>query len=225
MPTRNPWPRSRAMRGGHPNGMARGPASQRRPASRGRARDLPETKLHAASPRPTIQPVTAPLTCAFVGTREVLHGIVSHRRIDGKDGVAGSIPAALSTDTAGSDLMGPKLAYLTLRRSIQLLVLLARSEAAKDLEILVLRHELAVLRRQVPRPKLEFADRALLTAVSRVLPRARWSCFFVQPETLLRWHRRLVADAWTYSRRRTRRPPVDQETQQLIVRLARENPT
>jgi len=90
-----------------------------------------------------------------------------------------------------------KLAYLTLRSSIQLLVLLARGDAAKDLEILVLRHQLAVLRRQVPRPKLELADRALLAAVSRVLPRARWSCFFVKPETLLRWHRRLVADAWT----------------------------
>ena len=118
-----------------------------------------------------------------------------------------------------------KLAYLTLCRSIQLLVLLARGEAAKDLEILVLRHQLAVLRRQVPRPKLELADRALLAAVSRVLPRARWSCFFVKPETLLRWHRRLVADAWTYSRRRTGRPPLDQEIQELIVRLARENPT
>jgi hypothetical protein len=63
-----------------------------------------------------------------------------------------------------------KLAYLTLCRSIQLLVLLARGEAAKDLEILVLRHQLTVLRRQVPRPTLEPADRALLAAVSRVLP-------------------------------------------------------
>ena len=83
-----------------------------------------------------------------------------------------------------------KLAYLTLCRSIQLLVLLARGDAAKDLEILVLRHQLTVLRRQIPRPRLEPADRALLAAVSRVLPRARWSCFFVKPETLLRWHRR-----------------------------------
>jgi putative transposase len=86
-----------------------------------------------------------------------------------------------------------KLAYLTLCRSIQLLVLLARGEAAKDLEILVLRHQLTVLRRQVQRPRLAPADRALLVAVSRALPRGRWSCFFVQPETLLRWHRRLVA--------------------------------
>jgi putative transposase len=118
-----------------------------------------------------------------------------------------------------------KLAYVALCRSIQLLVLLARGDATKDLELLILRHQLAVLRRQTSRPRLEPADRALLAAVSRVLPRARWSCFFVQPETLLRWHRRLVAGAWTYPHRQTGRPPLDQETQQLIVRLARENPT
>ena len=94
-------------------------------------------------------------------------------------------------------LMLPKLAYLTLCRSIQLLALLGRGDASKDLEILVLRHQLSVLRRQVPRPRLEPANRALLAAVSRVLPRARWSCFFVKPDTLLRWHRRLVAGAWT----------------------------
>ena len=117
-----------------------------------------------------------------------------------------------------------KFAYLTLCRSIQLLVLLARGDAAKDLEILVLRDQLAVLRRQTARPRLKPADRALLAAVSRVLPRGRWSCFFVRPETLLRWHRRLVAGAWTHPHRGTGRPPLDQELQQLIVRLARENP-
>ena len=78
------------------------------------------------------------------------------------------------------------LAYRTLCRSIQLLALLARGDAAKDLEILV-------LRRHTPCPRLEPADRALLAAVSRMLPRPRWSCLFVQPETLLGWHRRLVA--------------------------------
>jgi putative transposase len=103
-------------------------------------------------------------------------------------------------------------------------VLLARGDAAKDLEILVLRHQLAVLRRQTPRPKLvEPADRALLAAVSRVLPRSRWSCFLVRPETLLRWHRRLVAGTWTYPHRPTGRPALNPEVQQLIVRLAREN--
>jgi Homeodomain-like domain len=82
-----------------------------------------------------------------------------------------------------------------------------------------------VLRRQSTRPKLGPGDRALLAAVSRVLPRARWSCFFVQPETLLGWHRRLVAGAWTYPHRQTGRPPLNPEVQRLIVRLAKENPT
>src|SRR5512132_2053404 len=109
-------------------------------------------------------------------------------------------------------------------RSIRLLALPARGDAYKDLEILVLHHQLTVLRRHVPHPTLEPADRALLAAVSRVLPRARWSCFFVKPETLLRWHRRLVAGAWTYPRRGQGRPPLDQDVQQLIIRLAKENP-
>ena len=82
--------------------------------------------------------------------------------------------------------MLPKLAYFTLCRSIQLFALLTRGDAAKDLELLVLRHQLTVLRRQLPRPRLEPTDRAVLAAVSRVLPSARWSCFLVRPETLLR---------------------------------------
>jgi putative transposase len=117
-----------------------------------------------------------------------------------------------------------KLAYLVLCRSIQLLVLVVRGQAAKDLEILVLRHQITVLRRHIPRPTLEPADRALLAALSRALPRSRWSCFLVKPETLLRWHRRLVVGAWTYPHRGGGRPPLDQDLQQLIVRLARENP-
>ena len=126
--------------------------------------------------------------------------------------------------TAEATPVLPRLAYLTLCRSIQLFAQLARGDAAKDLEILVLRHQLAVLRRQTPRPRLEPADRTLLAAVSRALPRARWSCFLVKPETLLRWHRRLVAGTWTYPTRGAGRPPLDQDVQQLIVRLARENP-
>jgi hypothetical protein len=117
-----------------------------------------------------------------------------------------------------------KLAYLTLCRSIQLLTLLARGDAAKDLEILVLRHQLTVLRRQSPRPTFKPADRALLAAISRVLPGTSWSVFLIKPETLLRWHRRLVAGAWTYPHRQTGRPPLNQEVQQLIVRLARRIP-
>jgi transposase InsO family protein len=81
-----------------------------------------------------------------------------------------------------------------------------------------------VLRRQAPRPRFEPADRALLAAVSRVLPRSHWSCFLVRRETLLRWHRRLVAGVWTYPHRQPGRPPLEHEVQQLIVRVARENP-
>jgi hypothetical protein len=102
-----------------------------------------------------------------------------------------------------------QLAYLTLCRSIQLLVQLVRGDAAKDLEILVLRHQLSVLRRQTARPRLGPADRALIAAISRLLPRSRWSCFLVRPETLLGWHRRSVGGAWTYPHYQTGRPALD----------------
>jgi hypothetical protein len=113
--------------------------------------------------------------------------------------------------------------YLALRRSLELILLCFRSAQAKEIEILVLRHELAVLRRQHPRPRLQPKDRALLAALSRLLPRARWSVFLVQPETLLRWHRRMVRRRWTYPTTSNRRPPIPEEVQQLVVRLAREN--
>jgi putative transposase len=95
---------------------------------------------------------------------------------------------------------------------------------AKEIEILVLRHELAVLRRLQLRPRLQPGDRALLAALSRQLPRAQWSRFLVRSETLLRWHRRMVHRRWTYPTVSTGRPPVPDQLQQLIVRLARENP-
>ena len=93
--------------------------------------------------------------------------------------------------------MALRLIYQMFTKLLGWIVLRSRSDTSKDIEILVLRHQLAVLRRQTPRPKLEPADRALLAAISRILPRSRWSCFFVRPETLLRWHRRLVARSWT----------------------------
>ncbi|MFB7160987.1 helix-turn-helix domain-containing protein [Streptomyces sp. NPDC056242] len=96
--------------------------------------------------------------------------------------------------------------------------------AAKDVELLVLRHQLAELQRQVGRPKLEPGDRVLLAAVSRLLPRECWSSFFVTPATLLRWHRELIADKWTYPHKKPGRPPISEETRELILRLARENP-
>jgi putative transposase len=114
--------------------------------------------------------------------------------------------------------------YLALGRVLELIVLCSRSAKAKEIEILVLRHELAVLRRQHPRPRLQSKDRALLAALSRHLPRARWSVFVVKPETLLGWHRRLVRRRWTYATVSMGRPPVPNQVQQLIVRLARENP-
>jgi transposase InsO family protein len=113
--------------------------------------------------------------------------------------------------------------YVALQRILQLVFLLFRSAESKDLEIVVLRHELAVLRRQVRRPAFPAADRVFLTAASRRLPRANWSSFLVTPATLLRWHRRLVARRWTYARP-PGRPPFGREIRGLIVRFARENP-
>ena len=116
-------------------------------------------------------------------------------------------------------------AYLAIRRVLSLVVLVLRCSASKEIEILVLRHELEILRRRQPRPRLEPADRAWLAVLSRLLPRERWSAFGVRPETLLRWHRRLVARRWTYPHRHLGRPPVADELATLIVRLATDNPT
>lgn len=113
--------------------------------------------------------------------------------------------------------------YVSLQRGLQLLVLRFRSTASKDLEIIVLRHQLAVLRRQIRRPAFQAADRVFLSAASRLLPRISWSAFVVTPATILRWHRLLVAKRWTYSRA-PGRPPIRADVRALIVRLARENP-
>ena len=109
--------------------------------------------------------------------------------------------------------------YLMCRCLLQLVLLRRRSEAFKELEIVVLRHELSVLRRQATRPQLTMADRVLFAAASRLLPRSNWRSFMVTPATLLRWHRRLVARRWTYSGR-CGRPPVDEEIRALVLRLA-----
>lgn len=117
-----------------------------------------------------------------------------------------------------------KLVYLGLRRLLDLVALVTRSESANQVELLVLRHEIVVLRRQIGRPAYQPADRALLAVFSRLLPRARWGAFGVTPATLLTWHRRLVARRWTYPHGRPGRPSVDEDTTALVVRLARENP-
>jgi putative transposase len=115
--------------------------------------------------------------------------------------------------------------YLLLRRLLELVVLRRRSEREKEIEILLLRHQLRVLERQVARPQLTPADRALLAAFSRVLPRAVWTrSFFVTPGTLLRWHRELVARRWTYPHQRPGRPATPAPIREFVVRLARENP-
>jgi putative transposase len=113
--------------------------------------------------------------------------------------------------------------YLALCRLLQLVVLLFRSERSKELEILVLRHELAILRRQPRRAKLRPVDRAILAALSRALPRSALGSLSVRPATLLRWHRELVKRRWTYPHR-PGRPRLDRRLQALVVRLARENP-
>ena len=113
--------------------------------------------------------------------------------------------------------------YMVLRWVLQLATLRLRSPEFTELEIVVLRHALAILRRRSRRPAMTWSDRCVLAAASRLLPRARWPSFIITPGTLLRWHRRLVAQRWTYPRR-AGRPPIRREIHALVVRLARDNP-
>jgi transposase InsO family protein len=116
-----------------------------------------------------------------------------------------------------------RLAHLLMVRSFGWLVLLARSDTSKDAEILVLRHELAVLRRQVTRPEPDWADRAVIAALARLLPGHLRLHRIVTPGTLLAWHRRIVKNKWTYPNT-TGRPPVPKELRELVQQLARQNP-
>jgi putative transposase len=114
--------------------------------------------------------------------------------------------------------------YWLFRHLLGLAVLRCRSDAENEVEILLLRHELAVLRRQVARPSCRPADRVCLAAQARMLPRDRWGSVFVRPETVRRWHRSLIAGRWTYQHRPPGRPATDAGVRTLVVRLARENP-
>ena len=115
------------------------------------------------------------------------------------------------------------LGYVVLQCVLQAIVLRFRSGETKELEIMVLRHELAVLRRRVARPPFTPADRAFLAAASRLLPRGDRAAFLVTPATLLRWHRCLATRRWTYPRR-VGRPPISPDTRDVVLRLAQENP-
>ena len=116
-----------------------------------------------------------------------------------------------------------RLLYLILRAAVDWLGLLTRSGASKEAETLVLRHQLAVLRRQVARPRPCWADRALQAALSRLVPRGRWPRLFVTPETVVGWHRDLVRRPWTVPRRGGRLP-TRPSLRQLVLRMAADNP-
>ena len=116
-----------------------------------------------------------------------------------------------------------RLLYLLIARLFGMVALLARSDTSKEVEILVLRHEVAVLRRQVARPKLDWADRAVIAALARLLPGRLRLHRIVTPGTLLAWHRRLIKNKWTYPNT-AGRPPVPAEIRELVRRLARQNP-
>ena len=116
------------------------------------------------------------------------------------------------------------LAYSSLRCIFQFLVLMLRGDRSTQIEVLVLRHQVAVLRRQVHRPDLQHADRVLLAALSRVLRRSSWGAFLVTPATLLGWHRKLIARRWSYPHRSRGRPAIPANLRQAVLRLARENP-
>jgi putative transposase len=113
--------------------------------------------------------------------------------------------------------------YRLVCRVAELLRIHRMETAAKDAEILLLRHQLAVLLRQVVRPRFSWSDRALIATLAKLIPRERWAAFLVTPETIFRWHRALVRRRWTYPHHGPGRPPLPDETVELIVRLAREN--
>jgi hypothetical protein len=125
--------------------------------------------------------------------------------------------------TPGSGLVASRQLYLIAIRVFGWLVLLGRGQASKNAEIMVLRHEVTVLRRQVARPKPDWADRVVLAALARQLPAVLRARRLVTPGTLLAWHRHLITRRWTYPGR-SGRPGTSQGIRALVLRLAQENP-
>jgi putative transposase len=149
--------------------------------------------------------------------------VAKNVRCEHISGLWGSRTSAVAGSGCGVFL---SVMYAVAQRLFGLVVLRGRGEASKDVELLVLRHEVAVLRRQFPRPRLEPADRVVLAALTRRLLRVLWWSRIVTPGTLLRWHRMLVAFHWTYpATGRLGRPPTLAVIRDLVCRLARENPT
>jgi putative transposase len=118
-----------------------------------------------------------------------------------------------------------RLVYLMFTRLLTWGVLVVRSDTVNEIEILVLRHQLAVLQRGAPRPRMSWADRALIAALTRLLPTRRRHGLLVTPATILRWHRRLVSRRWATQATRRGRPPIPAGVRALAVRLATENST
>ena len=146
------------------------------------------------------------------------HGLL-HRAAQAAD----QVPSVAHQRPGMISAVSLRLLYLIFQQVLGLLLLLGRTSATKDVELLVLRHEVAVLRRTNPRPRLDWADRAVFAALVRRLPRALRRHRLVTPDTILRWHRRLVRKKWTYPNR-PGRPPIDDALAALVVRMATENP-
>jgi putative transposase len=117
-----------------------------------------------------------------------------------------------------------QLLYLIFQQMLGLVLLMGRTSSTKDIELLVLRHEVAVLRRTKPRPRMNWADRAIFAALIRRLPRTLRTNRLVTPGAILRWHRKLVRKRWTYPNRRGR-PPINDTLAALVLRMATENPS